>query len=99
MEQQLKEMEESMKLLASTISEQGGQLQAMQATLLGICIALNPKKEIANSANAHLGMAFSSVLRDSTNAIQAESFERLMDLLKAALLSQPSSYISEPDET
>lgn len=83
------EMETAIQLLASTISEQGGQLQAMQAILLGICYALPAESEVADIVRGHLERSYASALPNSLNPPALAAFEALMDLAKKALAAPP----------
>ena len=75
--------------LAALLSKQAGELSALTAALFAICLQTDPHSQIATAIEYHLEQNYSQQLQGMTNQAFFEGYERLMDLLKTALHSEP----------
>ncbi|SOY56811.1 hypothetical protein [Cupriavidus taiwanensis] len=75
---------EQIALLAHTVSQQGGQLDAMYAALTGILMAAKEYPAVAEFVGKRLEQHYSGHLANSQNESFMHAFELSRDLLTTA---------------
>jgi hypothetical protein len=96
MEKELAELREAVKLLAITISEQGGTLHALMSAMHGLCyeISLDARQRAAAEHFLELGMA--SALAENKNEHFVQGYQNAAEFLPEALNHPPSGLPAPP---
>jgi hypothetical protein len=86
-EERLMKLEQDLRFMASVVSRQSGELQALQAAFYGFLIFAGGIPEINRQIDLELEKCVASNLGSSTNQDRVEGFDETANLIRLAMAS------------
>ncbi|MFO6420666.1 hypothetical protein ACLBKS_10725 [Hylemonella sp. W303a] len=90
-EERLMKLEQDLKYMASVVSRQSGELQALQAAFYGFLIIAGGIPEINRQIDLELEKCGASNLGSSTNQDRVDGFDETANLIRLAMASVAAS--------
>lgn len=78
--------------IVSALSKQAGELQALHAVVVALCLQTAPDSPLAKAIEFHLEQSYSNKLQVVMNQDYLGGFEEVAGFLKEALNQEPVGY-------